>query len=241
TLVHVPIQGTDWEMAVLIREGIIQDQIRDISEKTLANSRNQIIFTTGSVLALAVVLLFQSRKLSRDKLKAEKETSRAFKTMANTDSLTGIRNKHAYAENEALINQQIQSGAIEKLAVVIGDINGLKYVNDTQGHAAGDQLIKDASEMLCKAFSHGAVFRIGGDEFVILLQGEGFDTMDEVIGALNRRVEANIKAGKVVVSIGYAVLTPQDRRLGDVFERADNMMYERKKALKHMGAKTREN
>ena len=241
TLVHVPIQGTDWEMAVLIREGVIRDQIRDISEKTLANSRNQIIFTTVSVLALAVVLLIQYHKLSRDKLKAEKETSRAFKTMANTDSLTGIRNKHAYAENEALINQQIQSGAIEKLAVVIGDVNGLKYVNDTQGHAAGDQLIKDASEMLCKAFSHGAVFRIGGDEFVILLQGEGFDTMDEVIGALNRRVEANIKADKVVVSIGYAVLTPQDRRLGDVFERADNMMYERKKALKQMGAKTREN
>ena len=241
TLVHVPIQGTDWEMAVLIREGVIRDQIRDISEKTLANSRNQIIFTTVSVLALAVVLLIQYHKLSRDKLKAEKETSRAFKTMANTDSLTGIRNKHAYAENEALINQQIQSGTIEKLAVVIGDVNGLKYVNDTQGHAAGDQLIKDASEMLCKAFSHGAVFRIGGDEFVILLQGEGFDTMDEVIGALNRRVEANIKADKVVVSIGYAVLTPQDRRLGDVFERADNMMYERKKALKQMGAKTREN
>lgn len=95
--------------------------------------------------------------------------------------------------------------------------------------------------MLCKAFSHGAVFRIGGDEFVILLQGEGFDTMDEVIGALNLRVEANIKADKVVVSIGYAVLTPQDRRLSDVFERADNMMYERKKALKQMGAKTREN
>ena len=241
TLVHVPIQGTDWEMAVLIREGVIQDQIRDISEKTLANSRNQIIFTTVSVLALAVVLLIQYHRLSRDKLRAEKETSRAFKTMANTDSLTGIRNKHAYAENEALINRQIQSGAIEKLAVVVGDVNGLKYVNDTLGHAAGDQLIKDASEMLCKAFSHGAVFRIGGDEFVILLQGEGFDTMDEVIGALNRRVEANIKADKVVVSIGYAILTPQDRRLGDVFERADNMMYERKKALKQMGAKTREN
>lgn len=240
TLVHVPIQGTDWEMAVLIRESIIQDQIRDISEKTLANSRNQIIFTTASVLALAVVLLFQYRKLSVDKLRAEKETSRAFHTMANTDSMTGIRNKHAYAENEAIINQQIRSGEIEKLAVVIGDVNGLKYVNDTRGHVAGDQLIKDASAMICEAFSHGAVFRIGGDEFVVLLQGEGFDTMDEVIGALNRQVEANIKADKVVVSIGYAVLTPQDRQLSDVFERADNMMYARKKALKQMGAKTRD-
>jgi len=240
TLVYVPIQDTGWEMAVLIRESIIQDQIRDISEKTLANSRNQIIFASVSVLTLAVVLLFQYRKLSREKLNAEKETSRAFQTMANTDSLTGIRNKHAYTENEAIINRQIRSGTVEKLAVVIGDINGLKYVNDTLGHAAGDQLIKDASAMICEAFSHGAVFRIGGDEFAILLQGVGFDTMDEVIGALNRRVEANIKANKVVVSIGYAVLTPQDRQLSDVFERADNMMYERKKALKQMGARTRD-
>ena len=160
--------------------------------------------------------------------------------MANTDSLTGIRNKHAYAENEALINRQIQSGEIEKLAVVIGDVNGLKYVNDTQGHAAGDKLIKDASSMICRAFSHGAVFRIGGDEFVVLLQGEGFDTMDEVISALNRKVEANIQEDKVVISFGCAILTPQDRQLRDVFERADNMMYERKKALKQMGAKTRD-
>ena len=240
TLCYVPIPGTDWEMAVLIRESIIQDQIRDISEKTLANSRNQILFTSAAVLLLAAVLLFQYRKLSSDKLEAEKETSRAFHTMANTDSLTNIRNKHAYAEHEAAINQQIQAGALEKLAVVVGDINGLKYVNDTQGHAAGDQLIKEASAMICKAFSHGAVFRIGGDEFVVLLQGEGFDTMDEVIHALNRQVEANIREGAVVVSIGYAVLTPEDRQLRDVFERADNMMYERKKALKAMGARTRD-
>ena len=94
--------------------------------------------------------------------------------------------------------------------------------------------------MLLKAFPHGAVIRIGGDEFVILLQGEGFDTMDEVIAALNRQMEANIKADRVVVSIGYAVLTPQDRQLSDLFERADNMMYERKKALKQMGARTRD-
>jgi hypothetical protein len=53
-------------------------------------------------------------------------------------------------------------------------------------------------------------------------------------------VEANIKEDKAVVALGYAILTPQDRQLSDVFERADNMMYERKKALKQMGAKTRD-
>ena len=89
---------------------------------------------------------------------------------------------------------------------VVGDINGLKYVNDTQGHAAGDQLIKDAYALICEYFTHGALFRVGGDEFVVLLQGKGYDTVHEVIGELNRKIEENIKKDAVVISIGYSLL-----------------------------------
>ena len=238
TLFYVPIESTGWEMAVLIRENVIQNQIRDISEKNLRTSRNQIIFTLAVVLIFVMVLLLQIRKLSNDKLEEEKETSRTFRNMANTDSLTGVRNKHAYSENEAIINNQIRAGQLEKLAVVIGDINGLKQVNDTQGHAAGDQLIKDACVMMCEYFKHGAVFRIGGDEFVVLLQQKGYDTMPDVVSRFNRRVEENIKENAVVVSIGYSTLLQKDQQLQDVFKRADEMMYKRKKELKSMGAPT---
>ena len=238
TLCYVPIQGTGWEMAVLIRESVIQDQIRDISEKNLEASRKQVIFALVSVLLLASILLFQIRRISKDKLEEEKETSRTFHNMANTDSLTGVRNKHAYSENEIAINHKIQAGELEKLAVVVGDLNGLKHVNDTQGHAAGDQLLKDACNLICEYFTHGAVFRVGGDEFVIILQGKGYDTMSEVVSELNRKVEENIKDNAVVISIGYSVLTREDQQLRDVFERADKMMYERKKELKAMGART---
>lgn len=238
TLFYVPIEGTGWEMAVLIRESVIQNQIRDISEKNLRISRNQIIFTMVAVLIFAAVLLLQIRKLSKDKLEEEKETSRTFRNMANTDSLTGVRNKHAYSENETIINEQIQAGELEKLAVVVGDVNGLKLVNDTRGHAAGDQLIKDACALICEYFKHGAVFRVGGDEFVVLLQEKGYDTMLEVVNEFNRKVEANIKENAVVVSIGYSALSQKDQKLKDVFERADEMMYARKKELKSMGAPT---
>ena len=239
TLCYVPIPGTGWEIAVLIRESVIQDQIRDISERHLLSSRNQVVFTLMSVLLLATVLLLEFIQFSKEKLEEEKETSRTFRNMANTDSLTGVRNKHAYSEMEASLNQQIQSGKLEKLAVVVGDINGLKRVNDTQGHAAGDQLIKDACALICEYFTHGAVFRVGGDEFVVLLQGKGYDTMTEVISGLNAKVEENLKENGVVISVGYSVLTPEDRQLRDVFERADQMMYERKKELKTMGAPDR--
>ena len=238
SLCYVPVEGTGWEMAALIRESIIQNQIRDISERNLKMIRNQVIFTLVAVFLFALVLLIEIRILSRYRIEEEKEAARAFRDMANTDSMTGVRNKHAYSENEKIINRQIEAGELEKLAVVVGDINGLKYVNDTLGHSAGDRLIKDACALICECFSHGAVFRIGGDEFVILLQGKGFDKMAESVNELNQKVESNIKEGAVVVSIGYSVLTQEDRQLRGVFERADKMMYERKQELKSMGAPT---
>lgn len=239
TLCYVPVEGTDWEMVVLIRESVIHDRIRDISEKSLAISRNLIIFTLAVVVLFAAALLFQYRILTGKKLEAEKENSRTFRKMANTDSMTGIRNKHAYSEYETALNQKLQNGEIQKLGVVVCDINGLKYVNDTQGHAAGDKLIKDACSLICEYFNHGAVFRIGGDEFVVILQGKGYDTMQEVLEALNRKVEENITGNAVVVAVGNAELTPQDTQVRDVFERADQVMYRRKGELKEMGAKTR--
>ncbi len=234
TLFYVPIEGTGWELAVLIQESVILDQIHGISERNIRNSRNQIIFTLVAVLLLATVLLLEFRALTRHKLEEEKENSRALHKMANTDSLTGVRNKHAYTENGAALNQQIQNKEIQKLAVIVCDINRLKEVNDTQGHAAGDKLIKDACALICEQFSHGAVFRIGGDEFAVILKDRGFDSMTEDINEFNRIVEANNQEGSVVVSIGWSILEPDDHNLSDIFERADQMMYERKKELKAM-------
>lgn len=239
TLSYVPIQGTEWELVVLIHESVILDQIRGINEKNLEVSKNQIVFTLIAVLLLCTILLWQLRLLSKGELEAEKETSKTFRNMATTDVLTGIRNKYAYSEKEAALNEHIRNKELEKLAVVVCDINGLKKVNDTKGHAAGDQLIKDACALICEYFKHGAVFRTGGDEFSVILLDKGCDTMDEVMAALNRKVEANIKENAVVVSVGSSVLRPEDQQLSDVFERADQEMYRRKKELKAMGAHTR--
>ena len=239
TLCYVPIQNTGWEIAVLIRESVIQDQIREISERSLSTSRNQIVFTLVATLVLAAVLLAELAALSNDEIEAEKKTSMTFREIANTDSLTGVRNKHAYSELEALLNRKIEEKEIQRLAVAVCDINGLKHVNDTQGHAAGDKLIKDACAMICNYFKHGAVFRIGGDEFAVILQNEACDALTEVLNALNRKVEENVKTNGVVVSVGSSVLKQEDRQLRDVFDRADQIMYERKKELKAMGAKTR--
>ena len=240
TICYEPVPDTGWELVVMIRESVIEDQIKEISEKSLANNRMQIVFLLVVASLFSAILFYMLRRVANDKLEEEKENSKAFKSMANTDSMTGVRNKHAYMETEAQLNSWIREGAVEKLAVIACDINGLKYVNDTKGHAAGDQLIKDACALICNVFNHGSVYRTGGDEFIVLLSGKGFDTREETIDAFNRQVEENIKKNEVVVSIGYSTLQPGDEQLHDIFERADQMMYARKKQLKSMGAKTRE-
>ena len=239
TLCYVPIEATDWMMVVLIHESVIHDRIRGISEQSLELSKRQIASTLILTIFFFLVLLFMMKALSKKDLEAEKENSRNFQDMANTDSMTGVRNKHAYSEMENLLNQRIRQNDITKLGIVVCDINGLKFVNDTYGHAAGDKLIQDASAMICEHFNHGAVYRIGGDEFAVVLQEKGYDTMKEVITEINRVIEGNVKTKDVVISIGYSELTPEDQRVFDVFERADQMMYKRKQELKQMGAPTR--
>ena len=239
TLVYVPIEETDWMMVVLIRESVIQDRIRSISERSLTTSKRQIVFTVIFSALFFLVLLFMLKALLKKDLEAEKANSNNFRNMANTDSLTGVRNKHAYSEAETYLNQKIRQNEIDKLALVVCDINGLKIVNDTLGHAAGDKLIKEACSLICEHFTHGAVYRIGGDEFVVILQDKGFDTMLEVIDDINRAIEESIKKKEVVIAIGYSELTKQDQLVHDVFERADKMMYQRKQELKQMGAPTR--
>lgn len=241
TICYAPVPDTGWMMTVLIHESVIHEQFREISENNHFISRMLIIVTLLSMVIFATVLLLQLRRISKARLENERENSRMFKSMANTDSMTGVRNKHAYSEYESNLNNMIRSGSrSDKIAVLVCDINGLKHVNDTQGHAAGDKLIKDASALICEHFVHGAVFRIGGDEFVVVLHDKGYDSMEETLEAINREIESNISSDGVVISIGYSVLTDEDEQLHDVFERADNMMYQRKQELKAMGAKTRD-
>ena len=240
TLCYAPVPNTGWMMAILIHENLIHEQFREMSESNHLVSRILIVVTLVSMGAFSSVLLLQLRKASRARLESEMENSRFFKSMANNDSLTGVRNKHAYSEYESKLNEKIRSGELKDgIAVLVCNINGLKIVNDTQGHAAGDRLIKDACDLICEHFTHGAVFRIGGDEFVVILQDRGYEEMDENLAAINREAEENIERGKVVVAVGHSVLTEEDEQIRDVFGRADSLMYKRKQELKAMGAKSR--
>ncbi|MBR5049900.1 MAG: EAL domain-containing protein [Desulfovibrio sp.] len=165
----------------------------------------------------------------------EAEQSRALRMareFANRDALTGVKTKHVFAGAEEQWNSRIASGERIAFAVVVCDVNGLKTVNDTLGHKAGDQLIKDAAALVCTIFKHSPVYRIGGDEFVAVLSGSDYDDRLDLIRILQEKVEQNVAAGGVVLASGMAEFDSWDKCFADVFNRADQVMYENKKMLK---------
>ncbi len=154
--------------------------------------------------------------------------------MANKDALTGVKNKHAYVNAEVSMDMEIKADPTLEFAITVCDINGLKNVNDTLGHTAGDQYIKDACMIICKRFKHSPVFRIGGDEFVVILQGNDYMERETLLSELSDILSENRKNGLVTVAYGMSeYISGTDNRTQDVFERADKLMYENKKAYKN--------
>lgn len=173
-----------------------------------------------------------------DEIKREKKHLKELKSekeLARRDELTGVKNKTAYKELEASIQGNIDSG-MEYLtfAIVLCDSNNLKQINDTKGHAAGDEYIRSSSNLLCDIFVHSPVFRVGGDEFVVFLRGNDYAARHELMDKLRNQVLENNKTGTgVVLASGMAEYIPEsDILVSDTFNRADKAMYENKKQLK---------
>ena len=152
-------------------------------------------------------------------------------TEANIDALTGIKNKHAYLTAEAWLNQQIAEHNQAPFAIVMLDVNDLKKVNDTAGHQAGDQYLRDACKIVCNTFKRSPVFRVGGDEFVVIAKGDDYEHIEELVEKLNDcNVEAE-RTGGIVIACGMAKYD-NDASVAHVLKRADHKMYKNKSKLK---------
>lgn len=155
---------------------------------------------------------------------------------ANRDSLTGLRNTTSYASWVAMFDKEI--GAVSpEFGVVMLDLNDLKKVNDKYGHAIGDKFIVTAAKVISDTFKRSPVFRIGGDEFLVVLQNHDLENREELFAQFDvecakARIEGN---GEKTISIarGFALFeSDKDFCFNDVFKRADNAMYENKRKIK---------
>ena len=156
--------------------------------------------------------------------------------LAYTDSLTGAKSKHAYVEMEENIDKLIADDKVSAFAVIVLDLNDLKYINDRLGHDAGDQYLIDSANLIRKFFPNSDLYRFGGDEFVLYVEGKDYDTRHDVLNAFNKLIEKDFETGEPIIATGISDYRyGKDNTYRAVFIRADERMYVRKKQLKDMG------
>ena len=164
-------------------------------------------------------------------------------SLAYRDALTGVKNKAAFQEAERRLEEQMRRGRPE-FAIVVLDINNLKFVNDHFGHDFGDMLIMDACKIICKSFTHSPVYRVGGDEFAVILEGADYANYVQLLENFQQAIveyNENNKGNTLTIARGIAIYdSGTDLVFSNVFKRADDAMYQNKADMKRKELEAKE-
>ena len=171
---------------------------------------------------------------TRNALATAREQAEQFDREASIDAMTGCFNKRAY--DQAL--GELESCG-DDYAIVMIDLNGMKTINDRYGHDKGDVAIVELVKIINGVFTDLPVYRIGGDEFTVILKNDAFDRRDGLITKFRATVKERYENHalppweRIAAAIGCAVRKPeQNDTPAIVFKRADDEMYRQKKKMK---------
>ncbi len=189
----------------------------------------------SSVVDAELVQLFSSLLSAQlaasrvaDRVRRDQDLSAA---LAETDDLTGLLNRRGWRGVTADAQRRVDAFG-DPVAVAVIDLDGLKQVNDTEGHDAGDQLLRRAADTLLRvANERDRVARYGGDEFTVLTNSVATSDLD----AHFTRFSAALAAEGISASLGYAFAGPGVHTLAEAFRRADAAMYTAKREARARG------
>ena len=141
------------------------------------------------------------------------------------DQLTGLRNRNSFIR----ISEEYDRDKVFPLCVAVGDLNKLKLINDSYGHARGDLVLQQAANIMNAVRPENSmVFRIGGDEFVVLAPGASTDDMEAFITEVQKRCEETQVPGvenKPSIALGYRAKKTPEEPIRQVIDFADKEMY----------------
>mgnify|MGYP004448203949 CR=1 FL=1 len=158
--------------------------------------------------------------------------------IAYKDSLTGVRNKAAYDKYSMELQKKVEYGVVSQYGIIVFDVNNLKKVNDCYGHERGNTLLVNACRIICRTFVKSPVFRIGGDEFVVVLHFVDMENYVNLLQTIDEKMRDSAKSATDpwdAVSMAYGVAFykgTHNEKLMEVFNRADKNMYAMKKEMK---------
>lgn len=189
---------------------------------------------TSSGIMMFICILFVSFYIEMtQKMMEQKERDFLIKS-AYTDELTQLHNRRYCMEYMNKLREERNF----KYTVICFDLNNLKTVNDTYGHAKGDVLIRSAAEVIAETFEdYGVVARMGGDEFVAVIgtadEEKLVSLMKEFVQNIDRKNHV-IKDLNMSIAYGYASGSQSDSDIEKVYQTADDRMYEKKKQMKNL-------
>ena len=190
------------------------------------------MITLFGIVSVTLLLLFTTLYFVKENEKKHKQQLESISNLVNRDPLTGIQNHRAYNADRKRLHAAENADPEFAYALVVCDINDLKYMNDRYGHDYGDEYICSACQTICSIFHPSSVFRTGGDEFVVILEGDDYADRDMLMSMLEEvSVRNNATEKAVVVASGMAV-REKGEDFSAVFRRADEQMYMQKNRLK---------
>jgi len=207
--------------------------ISDLATYYLSGGGTMMVYGMFGFMTYVIILGIRSirntKKLMRIGMKAKR-----YEQMAYHDQMTGLYNRTAYAERT-----EGKDFVPEDCIAVMFDLNDLKKCNDTQGHEQGDRYIMCGAQIIRQSFDDiGKCYRMGGDEFCVLLEKVPLEVCRQRIQRLKKSVEEHNRKYPeefpVQIATGYEMYDEtEDFDFSDTLRRADKMMYHEKFMMKH--------
>ncbi len=210
----------------------------EMSKTRFASTLRKISILVGAVTVISLLIIILIFRIVIDKTAKEvieelENKNEEVTYLSFHDELTGLYNRR-YFENEM---KRLDDSRRLPISIIIGDIDNLKHINDTYGHEKGDEYIKMAAGLFDKITrSEDVVARIGGDEFAIILPEANFRDIKKFSIRFFSKLEnfnnKNDLKEPLKISIGYATMRRNDRDIKEIYNEADERMYQNKKNKK---------
>ena len=225
---HTVNESTQKRSDSIVKKVLESKKILELSNHTILISKDGMqhpiedsaapIFKENEEIT-GVVLVF--RDFSEKKQKQEEILNLSYH-----DYLTGLYNRRFYEEEL----KRLDTKRNLPLSLVMGDVNGLKLINDSFGHQMGDQLIQKAADMIRSGSRvDDIIARIGGDEFIIILPKTGSNEAEEIIKRMKEQTSENKEdTVDVSISFGYKTKEYEEENIQEIFKKAEDDMYRHK-------------
>ena len=201
-------------------------------------AKNEVASLSGAVTKLSVDMrdYIKGMVAAEDEARGLQEHVTEMNDIAYKDALTHVKNKASYDEKAESLEWDIMNRTAQ-FGILMIDLNFLKVINDKYGHDKGNEYIIGSCKLVCNTFVHSPVYRIGGDEFAVVLEGQDYENREALLESIQDAFAAALRANdlspwnRYSAAVGMAIYQEGDT-VDAVFKRADEAMYEAKVKMK---------